>query len=109
MILHVCYTGEPLKVDLGSREKSVSHEVGVLIPNPPPSKGLRTDRNFASSHLLPLPAPVFLHVESRGGGAWRSTRPMGPQRAGHDWASDHSTGMMTNASKTEGCGNGDAV
>ena len=34
---------------------------------------------------------------------------MGPQRAGHDWASDRSRGMMMNASKTEGCANGDAV
>ena len=52
MILCVCYTGEPVKVDLGGREKSVSHEVGVLILNPPPAKGLRTDRDLASSHLI---------------------------------------------------------
>ena len=52
VILHVYYTGEPVKMDLGGREKSFSREVGVLILNLPPAKGLRTDRDLASSHLI---------------------------------------------------------
>lgn len=54
--LHVCCTGDPMKVELGGRGKSVSHEAGVSILTPPPSKGLRLDRDV----LLSLSAPCSL-------------------------------------------------